>query len=378
MRHAGYLALRYMRHHKGKSLVMVTAVALTLLLPIAVTVFVRAYERDLGARADATPMVVGASGNRFDLALMAMYFRAGRVEAVPASLADDAERNGDAVGIPLNVQYTAGGVPVVGTDLAEYAQLRGLTLTAGDWPEILGQAVLGREAADRLGLKPGDTVTTDQQNPYDIARNMPIRLRVVGVLAPTGTPDDDAAFTTLKTAWLIGGHGHGHAPRAHDDEALHRAANMAVEVTPDNADTFHFHGDLGELPLSAVIVVPDDDKARTILAARYNQATPGVQALDPPAVMDDLVGMVLRIKRFFDANLALVALSTAMLLGLVVVLSLKLRTAERRTLHLIGGGRWLVVQTQAIELIVVLVFGALLATGLALGLAWLAPRLLGI
>ena len=41
---AFYLATRYMRRHTGKTIVMIAAVTLTLLLPLAVTVLVRAYD----------------------------------------------------------------------------------------------------------------------------------------------------------------------------------------------------------------------------------------------------------------------------------------------------------------------------------------------
>ncbi|XAL97971.1 hypothetical protein OT109_10205 [Phycisphaeraceae bacterium D3-23] len=378
MKHAAHLALCYMRHHRGKTAVMVAAVTLTLLLPLAVTVFVKTYEKKLGERAAATPMVVGAKGNRFDLVLQALYFRAGRVDTVEMQLAQDLDNEADVAAIPLHVRYTAQDTPVVGTRLDQYVPFRELQLARGAWPDRMGQAVLGHAVADRLNLAVGDAVTTDQQNPYDLAHNMPIRLRITGILEKTNTPDDDAVFVSLDTAWLIGGHAHGHAAGLHDNEALHRAANMAVEVTDDNADTFHFHGDKAALPISAVIVIPETDKARTILSARLNQNTPGVQALDPPAVMNELMGMVLRIKRFFDANVALVAIATAMLLGLVVMLSLKLRAAERHTLHMLGCGRWLIVQTQAIELAIVLGVSALLALGLALALVSLAPRLLGV
>ncbi|MFI4862510.1 MAG: ABC transporter permease [Phycisphaerales bacterium JB063] len=378
MKHAAHLALRYMRHHKAKAVVMVAAVTLTLLLPMAVTVFVKAYEKKLGQRADATPMVVGAKGNRFDLVLQALYFRAGRVDTVEMKLVREIDAQADADAVPLHVRYTAGDAPVVGTWLDTYVPFRGLALRTGAWPKRMGQAVLGSAAAQRLGIGVGDTLTTDQQNPYDLAHNMPIRLRITGILQPTYSPDDDAVWVELDTAWLIGGHAHGHNPDAHNNEATHRAANMAVEVTDDNAHTFHFHGDPDQLPVSAIIVRPHTDKARTLLNARLNQNTPGVQALDPPTVMDELMGIVLQIKRFFDANLALVAAATAMLLGLIVTLSLKLRANERHTLHMLGCGRWLIVQTQAIELAIVLGASTLLALGLAYGLLALAPRLLGV
>ena len=378
MRHAAFLALAYMRHHRGKTAVMVAAVALTLLLPIAVTIFVRAYEKELGERAATTPMVVGAKGNRFDLVLQALYFRSGSIDTVPAQLAKDIAASKDVSALPMHVRFTAQGEPVVGTHLEAYFDFRELHLAQGAMPTRLGQAIVGHHTARRLKLLPGDRITTDQQNPYDLTRNMPIRLQVTGILAPTGTPDDDAVFTSLETCWLIGGHAHGHALQVHDNEATHRAANMAVDVTDDNAHTFHFHGDISQLPLSAVIVVPQTAKARTLLMARYTQGTPGVQALDPPTVMGELLGIVLRVKRFFDANVALVGVATAMLLGLVVMLSLKLRAAERRTLHLLGGGRWLVWQTQIIELLAVLALSATVAGAAAYGLFLLAPRMLGV
>ena len=31
-------------------------------------------------------------------------------------------------------------------------------------------------------------------------------MTVTGVLAPTGTPDDDAVLVDIKTAWVIEGH----------------------------------------------------------------------------------------------------------------------------------------------------------------------------
>ena len=33
---------------------------------------------------------------------------------------------------------------------------------------------------------------------------------MVGILAPTSTPDDEAVFVDIKTAWVISGIGHGH------------------------------------------------------------------------------------------------------------------------------------------------------------------------
>ena len=45
---------------------------------------------------------------------------------------------------------------------------------------------------------------------YDLSAEYPLKMRVTGILAPTGTPDDLAVFTDVKTAWVIDGIGHGH------------------------------------------------------------------------------------------------------------------------------------------------------------------------
>jgi hypothetical protein len=44
------------------------------------------------------------------------------------------------------------------------------------------------------------------------------------------------------------------------------------EITPENADSFHFHGDLSDYPLSAVLVVPNDTKSGVILQGRLENA----------------------------------------------------------------------------------------------------------
>jgi len=293
------------------------------------------------------------------------------VEKIESDLAFDAQA------IPLHTRHTTEDAPVVGTALDRYFAFRGLTIKRGNLPEMMGQAVLGGGAARRLGVDVGDSVTTDRVNLYNLAKSMPLELNVVGILEPSNSADHEAVFVDMKTAWIIAGHGHGHAPEAHASDAAHSAAVTAIRITPDNADTFHFHGEESELPLSAVLVLPETDKDRTLITSRYN-ASANYQALRPAAVMSELMGLVLRIKKLFDANTALVGVAVVLLIGLVIALSMKLREAERKTLHKLGCGRWLIVQTQVVELVIVLA-GALVivALGSAAVMA-VAPRVLGV
>ena len=379
MRSAWYLAWAYTRAHLGRSSLMIAALGLLLLLPVSIALLVQTYDARLGARAQATPVVVGARGNRYDLVLQALLFRDGRTDDVRYAwvrrINDD--KVYDATAVPLHARHTAQGVPVVGTDVPIYQRLRKLSLAQGNSPQILGEAVLGSAAAKTLGLGVGDTLTTDRVNLYDLSRTMPLRMRIVGVFESTGTVDDNAVFVDVRTTWVIAGLGHGHDPAAHADAAQHSAAVNEVMITKENAHLFHFHRDEDDMPLSAVLVWPMTDKDRTLMLSRIN-GQPTVQALVPARVMDELMGLVLRIKRLFDANALLVGVSVALLIGLVVALSLKLREAERRTLHKLGCARWLVVQMLTAEMLIVL-GGAVVLAGLGAGGVWLmAPKLLGV
>ena len=379
MKSACYLAWAYTKAHKGRTLILIAALGLLLLLPTAVTLVIRSYDARMGVRAEATPMIIGAKGNRYDLLLQGLFFRDGRTDDVPIALVEELESDPafDAVAIPLHCRHTTGDTPIVGTALQAYFDFRGLEVAQGELPEMMGQAVLGNSSAKRLGVSVGDSVTVDRVNLYTLAKDMPLKLNVVGVLAPANSADDEAVFVGMDTVWIIAGHGHGHPPEAHDTQASHSAAVTAIEITPENVDTFHFHGDESKLPLSAVLVLPETDKDRTLITARYNN-TIRYQALRPAEVMDELMGLVLRIKRLFDANTALVAVAVVLLIALVVALSMKLREAERKTLHKLGCGRWLIVQTQAVELAIVLVGALLIVAAGSVVVLVVSPLVLGV
>lgn len=379
MRSACYLAWKYTAAHRGRTLILIAALGLLLLLPTAVTLVIRSYDARMGTRAEATPMIIGAKGNRYDLLLQALFFRDGRTEDVPFGLVEKLESDlaFDAEALPLFARYTAQNAPIVGTELAAYFAFRGLQIEEGGLPDMLGQAVLGHSTAKRLGLRVGDTLTTDRVNLYNLAKSMPLELNIVGVLGPTNSADGEAVFVELKTAWIIAGHGHGHDPNAHQSEASHSAAVTAIRITPDNAASFHFHGDEDQLPCSAVLVLPGDDKDRTLITSRYN-ASANYQALRPAAVMNELMGLVLRIKRLFDANTVMVGVAVVLLIGLVIALSMKLREAERKTLHKLGCGRWLIVQTQVVELAIVLAGALVMVAAGSAVVVLIAPIVLGV
>jgi putative ABC transport system permease protein len=382
-----YLALAWLRAHPGRSALVAGCVALILLLPLALAGFLGRYADDLTKRARSTPLVVGAPGSRFDLVLAALHFRGRTPQPVPWSELEKLAQDPELAVVPLHTAHTARGASVVGTT-PDYARTRGLVAAHGTWPLRIGEVALGSGLAAKHGLGVGGSLLTDQGGILEFGLRQPLKLRVVGVLARTGTPDDDAAFVDVKTSWVLDGLGHSHVePNAappsqvlgHDPEkgtVLAPSVVEAGEITPENAAEVHFHGPVGERPLTAILVEPQDERAAVIVRGRLKPST-SAQILDPTEVTEELLGVLFRIKAFFDANLLLVGTATGLLLALVVLLTLRVRARELATLARVGAARSTIVRIVATEWVVLLAAGVVAAWATSLVLArWLLPGLL--
>lgn len=135
--------------------------------------------------------------------------------------------------------------------------------------------------------------------------------------------------------------------------------------------------DPDDLPLTAVLVVPNSKKSETLLRGRY-QDNAALQMLQPIKVVEELLGVVFSIKRFLDANLIVVALAVSMLFALVVMLSLRLRQREMEIMFMMGCARSTMFKLQLAELGIVLGISAALAVVTAGLAAHYIPGLLGV
>jgi putative ABC transport system permease protein len=383
-----YLAWRYLAHHRVKTAILVAAIALIAFLPAGLNVLVGESARELTARAEATPLLVGARGSPLSLALRSLYFESDLPEPSSFAAVERVDASGLAMAIPLHVRFHAGPHPIVGTSL-DYFDFRGLHLAEGRLMAVLGECVLGARAATRIGVGLGGHVVSSPESVLDLAGAYPLRMRVAGVLAPSFGPDDEAVFVDVKTAWVIAGLGHGHQDLAARDAAsavLAReegriTANASLvehnEITAENAASFHFHGDPESFPLTAVIAVPDSEKARVLLMGRYEGPDEISQIVRPIEVVDALLGTVFTVRQYVVGALAIVAGATLAVAGLVFLLSLRLRRREVETLVKIGAARATVATVLAAEVVFVLVAGAALAvalTGLMAGFGSQAIR----
>jgi len=372
VRGALYLAARYLGAHPLKTTLLVVSITLILSIPACLRVLVGQGERELRSRAVATPIVLGAKGSPVELVLNSLYFGGDVPETIHARETDRVRATGFALAIPMYVRYHAQDAPIVGTTL-DYLDFRGLRVVRGHPMGRLGDCMLGARVARERGLGPGDHVISSPESVFDLAGVYPLRMRVAGVLAPTGTPDDEAVFVDLKTAWVIEGLGHGHEDLSRPEaqagvlkrEGETIVANASVrqynEITDENIASFHFHGDPGDFPITAVIAVPKDAKSQALLLGRYRTREGALQMLRPSRVMDDLLGTILTVQGFVVAALVLVGITTLATAALVFALSVQLRRREIATMVKIGGSRACITTVLASEILGVVLAGVALA-----------------
>ena len=375
MTDAVYLALRYLAASPGRTAVLIGGLAVALFLPLFTTQASEQLGDALRSRARSTPVLIGATGNEFDLTLGALYFSGQVRQTIPFSARRDAARYGAAV--PVHVASTISGSPLVATDL-DYLRLRGLSVAAGRTPALLGEVVAGAVAAEAFQLSVGDTVRSDLTNLYNLAGAYPALLSVVGILAPSQTPDDAAFFADTRTGWLLEGRLHGHQalseqmvldPEAEGNLEATAALLLFTELTEDNRSDFHFHGDVESLPISAVLVFPDSIRRHDQLLGDY-ALRDELQAIRPDEVIDRVLGVVLRLKSGLSVYTAVVGLSTVAFLALVLSLSLRLRHSELALMRRIGCSRWTIPAMIAAEVSVVLLCSVILAMALNMVALW--------
>jgi len=378
-----YLTWRYLRRRPWPSALLAACLSIALLLPTVTHLLTSGFESALRERSAATPLVFGAAGPPLDLTLAGLYFSRPDLDTVPTGTWRELAAREDLLCVPLNLRASARSRPIVAT-VPEYFEERGLFAAEGHLPHVVGQAVLGASVAKDLELGVGDRLYSDPHDLIDMSKPSSLEMAVCGVLAPTGSADDRAVFTTLETAWVLEGLAHGHDevdPETVDPDQVLGMSDEEVRLQPtflsyrsldgDALATFHLHDDPDELPLSCVLLFPRTSKAGTLVKAETNieRRYGASQVADTGAELDELLDLVLGLRRLLDAVAVLLFVATAALGALVIGLSMQLRANELRTLDRLGSSARTVtiLKLQQVGAIAAVAAVAALAV---LGLVW--------
>ncbi len=385
-----YLAFMHARSHGVQSVILTLCLLIATALPLTTSMLMSRYDQSLRDRAERTPLVAGSRGSRFDLVLATTHFRQASVVPTTMGFAMDVQDQGLGIAIPMHIRHTARGSVVVGTGY-EYTTLRSFEYAEGGWPTGLGACVLGSRVAQKEGLAVGESIFSDQEDLYDISKAPAIRLKIVGVLETTDSPDDDVVFVDISTAWLLDGIVHGHdeaAAIAQDDPSMvlnRQGADTALsgavieyqEVEQGALNAYHLHDDPRSLPLTSVLIIPDDQRAETLLKTEINLSKLN-QVVSPSRVTDELLAYVVRIKSVIDAVSVAFVATNLMLALLILALSYRMRARERQTMTRIGCAQWTIPCMFAAEFGGLACVGIVLAIALSFAARALAPELMAL
>ncbi len=352
-----FLTWRYLTHRPWRSLILVLSLALIIYLPLAIQVFVAESSRLVMQRAEATPLILGRRGSEVELTLNSLYFTPQKTRALTYKdyTALNDKKRGQAV--PLHVVFRAGDYPIVGTS-SVYFKKRMLHVDAGVFVDEIGQCVIGAQVARERGLNVGDSIASTPGNIFDLAGAYPLLMNVVGILKEAHSADDQAVFVSLKTAWILEGLGHGHDLIV-DDEP-HDGVERFTQITADNAESFHFHGDEGDFPLSAVLAFPEDPKDQALLLADY-QGDDSLQLVKPQGQLQSLLETLFSTKDLVFYGFLTLAGMCLILLIFVWSLALRLREGELNAYRKIGMTQRARVILKVADLMVIVLLGAIVA-----------------
>ncbi len=375
MRQSFYLAYKYIAFHKTRSMVLIFSIGIIIYLPNGLKKLINESETQMVKRAKSTPLIIGAKGSSTDLVINALYFQQEKTESITMKILNKVNAAGFGYAIPILSMFTARDFPIVGTD-PDYFNFRELSIGAGRWMSFVGECVIGRSVADKLDIGVGDSLVSSPKNFFDLAGVYPLKMNVVGVLDPSDSPDDQAIFVDIKTNWVIMGMGHGHEDLTNNYDptiVLERDSNevkvgaklyLYNSINEKNIDSFHFHGDMDNYPLSSLIFVPKDHKSETIFRGRFETGEFSQQVIVPVEVVNKLLQSIFRIKQIFNTVFVLVGVATLLILVLIMALTVRLRKNEIYTMFTIGSSRLKVIEIISFELMLLvggsMIFAAIL------------------
>lgn len=373
MKQSFYLAIKYLQFHFIRTLILIGSIGLMLYLPIGLQKLISESETQMMARAEATPIIVGAKGNSTDLVINTLYFEQAKIDELTLKNIAILDETNFGYSVPIISIFKAREFPIIGTNL-DYFNFRNLVIRRGKTLQYVGECVIGHGVAKQLELIPGDSLISSPENFLDLAGVYPLQMKVVGILEPTDTPDDRAIFTDLKTNWIIMGLGHGHEDLQNiydptlvldrDSSNVTASAKLYIYNKIDGKDvnSFHFHGDINDYPITSIIFVPENQKAATLLRGRFETGEIKEQVLVPSMVIENLLQNIFRIKQIFNTVFILVGVATLFILGLIVMLTLRLRKNELYTMFTLGSSRNKTIEIIGFELLLTALLSVVVAT----------------
>lgn len=381
------------------------SVALGVALMIAVIVINGIVSRMFTINGAGYDLVIGpARGSKLDLVLSSIYRISPPAENLPyryfKQIQND-RRIDKAVPLLLGDTTEEGNFPILGTTneyfgLAYSQDKKGEDIkfrVKGKLPETQWDAIIGSEVARKNGWVLGSSFKMIHSGVQDHVHDE--KFTIVGILAPTGTPNDRTAFVNLTGFYLLNDHTKpvkeaiareaeyfGESP----EETAARYADVIPALLKSEEQGGHYHGKIPDLikEVTAILVTLKSDPNRPSLNLTraleiQSELQEGMQAqavnpIQPlKRLMDNLIGNV-RMLLFYLTGL-IIAVS-----GIGIFVSIYNSMSERRKeiaiMRALGADRGRVFSIILIESILLCVGGGILGIFLGHGVVLVASPII--
>ena len=342
------LAWKYVQFYRLRSMVFVGILSLTFALPFISEKISQSLGDNVNRRTDSTPVLITTRRGKIRQTLNSLFFVGNHDEhELPYGKVEEISEESGLM-IPMLIRHTTKQGPLVATEI-DYFYFRDSEVAEGNLFAIPGDIVIGSLVAESFGVKIGDQVKLQSNDIYDITKSAPLKLTVTGILAPTGSPDDHALFTSLKTIWILEGFLHSHADQDPYKEESEEGATtyskslpIKQEITEDNLLDFHYHSSIEELPVTHMVFQGDSHKDEVLLMDAVN-LDGDLMAFRPRDAMEGVVNIILRVEQFIKTYHLFWSLCTLMMIAMIFGLIIQYRKEEFSILISLGASKNLLV-----------------------------------
>lgn len=394
------IAWKSIQQRRVSSLLTALSVALGVTLLVSVLVINDVIDRMFNQTASGYDLIVGAQGSPLQLVLSTVFRVGAPIENLPYRYYTELKKDPrieEAIPFAIGDVTQKGAFPIVGTIpryfALEYIPGRHFRINKdgkflpGTWDAVIGSVV-----AKQNNWKMGDEFqlihgSAESGHVHDE------KFKIVGILAPTGTPNDRTVFVNLRGFYQVSGH---EKPL---DEALKREAAffgetfdeeklkrlMKENAAHDHSGHDHGHNHAHEVPdaqkeVTAILVQMKGDRLRGFTTIKFqselkeaNQAMAVNPIRQISWLMTNIVGNV-RTMLIILTSLIIVVSGVSIFVS--IYNSMSDRKREIAIMRALGAGRTTVFSIILSESVLLCLGGGILGIILGHGLVFIASPII--
>ncbi|HSH02188.1 MAG TPA: ABC transporter permease [Anaerolineae bacterium] len=384
------IAWRNITSRRLQTAVTILVIGLTISLFVTINILGDSVRRGIADASDPFGvLVVGPKGSGQQLVLSTILLQGLPVGSIDDHIYEELQADERvALAVPIAMGDNVGGARIIGTNLDFFQLSRDdddgntFQLAQGDFFDHDFEAVLGSSTAAALGLTLGDQFFPAHgvERAFEDDHHGEAPYTVVGILAPSNTPYDNAAFVTTDSVWQShDGVTHDDDDDHHDDDDDHH------DDDDDHHDDEEDHADEPTGPqlnalddeltaatgrLTAILVKPASVAVTSLIWQDFYNGTEA-QAAYPGQEL----GLIFDMMRQAERILSFIGYLAALMAGLTLLLAIYSATlAREQTIAImrgLGASRGTIVRIILFEALLAAIMGALAGRLIGYTTGWL-------